>query len=102
MLTKASRLLDNGAEGSAGLPSLWNPLTLRRLSRQQKRLDQLALAAHGHPGKALVPLTVGHVGLCVEPRREQFELRCRDLPTLDAFEQMLTLLGGGDTAQRIY
>src|SRR5437762_5083679 len=72
----------------AGTPSLRNPLPLRRLPGQQKCLDQLTLAAHGHTGKALVPLTLGHFGLRVEPCREQLKLRRRDLPALNALEQM--------------
>ena len=70
-----------------------NALAFRGLSRQEKRLDQLALATHGHIGKALVPLTLGHIGLRVEPCRKQLKLRCRDLPALNAFEQMLKQRG---------
>ena len=46
------------------IPSLRNPLPLRRLPGQQKCLDQLALAAHGHSGKALTLFNhgQGHVG----------------------------------------
>lgn len=72
---------------------LRNALALRRLSRQQKRFDQFTLAAHGHAGKALVPLTLGHFGLGVEPCGEQLKLRRRDLPALNAFEQMLKQRG---------
>ena len=49
---------------------LRNAFALRGLPRQQKRLDQLTLAANGHARETLVPLTVGHVGLRVEPCRE--------------------------------
>ena len=73
--------------------ALGNALALRGLSREQKCLDQLTLAAHGHTGKALVPLTLGHLGLRVEPCREQLKLRRRDLAALNAFEQMLKQRG---------
>jgi hypothetical protein len=68
-------------------------LAFRGLSRQQKCLDQLTLAAHGHAREALVPLTLGHIGLRVEPCRERLKLRRRDLPPLNAFEQMLKQRG---------
>ena len=68
-------------------------LAFRGLSLEQKRLDQLTLAAHGQTGKALVPLTLGHIGLRVEPCREQLKLRRRNLPALNAFEQLLKQRG---------
>jgi len=70
-----------------------NAFAFRSLSREQKCLDQLALATHGNARKALVPLTLGHIGLRVEPCREQFELGRRDLPALNAFEQVLNQRG---------
>ena len=60
---------------------------------EQKCLDQLTVATHGHAGKALVPFTLGHVGLRVEPCREQRELRRGNLPALNAFQQMLQQRG---------
>ena len=66
-----------------------DPLAFRGLSREQKCLDQLTLATHRHTRKALAPLTFGHIGLRVEPSRERLKLRGRDLPALNAFEQMM-------------
>jgi len=66
-----------------------NRLALRRLTRQQKSLDQSTLAANCHAGESLVPLTHRYFGLAVEPLRQQFQLRCGDLPAPDAVEQML-------------
>jgi len=70
-----------------------NPLAFGGLSRQQKGLDQLTLAAHGRAGKAPVPFSLGHIRLGVEPCREQLKLCRRDLPALNAFEQMLKQRG---------
>ena len=70
-----------------------NALAFPGLVREQKGLDQLTLATYGHAGKALVPFTLRHIGLRVEPSREQLELRRRDLPALNAFEQMLKQRG---------
>src|ERR1017187_1615317 len=70
-----------------------NMLALRRLTREQKGLDQLTLAADCHAGESLVPLALGHLGLTVKPPRQQFQLRCRNLPALDAVEQMLKQSG---------
>jgi hypothetical protein len=49
-----------------------NMLAFRHLSREQKSLDQLTFAANCHTGKSLVPLTLGYLGLVVEPFRQQF------------------------------
>jgi len=49
-----------------------NMLTLGCLTRQQKSLDQLTLAANCHPGESLVPLALGCLGLAVKPLRQQF------------------------------
>jgi hypothetical protein len=49
-----------------------NMLTFRRLTRAQKSLDQLTLAANRHTGESLVPLALGHLRLAVEPLRQQF------------------------------
>lgn len=66
-----------------------NPLAFRGLLGQQKGLDQLTVAAHRHAGKAFVPFSFGHIRLGVEPCGEELKLRSRDLPALNAFEQML-------------
>jgi hypothetical protein len=70
-----------------------NALAFRGLPREQKCLDQLAVAAHGHGRKTLVPLAVWHIGLRVEPCREQPKLCRGDLPALNAVEQMLKQRG---------
>ena len=82
----------------ACLSSAWpvrsgNPPAFWGLSRQQKRLDQLTLATHGHAREALVPFSLGHIRLGVEPCRGQLKLRRRNLPALNAFEQMLKQRG---------
>jgi hypothetical protein len=43
-----------------------------RLTGEQKRFDQLTLAANSHPGESFVPLAFGHLGFAVEPLRQQF------------------------------
>lgn len=62
--------------------------SLRLLSRQQECLDQIALAAHGHPGEALEPGASRDFGFPVEPFSEQFELTRLDAPFLDSIEEM--------------
>ena len=90
----ASRLLDNGCLSEFRMAARsGNPLAFGGLSRQQKGLDQLTLAAHGRAGKAPVPFSLGHIRLGVEPCREQLKLCRRDLPALNAFEQMLKQRG---------
>src|ERR1039458_4242558 len=64
-------------------------LTLRRLSGQQERLDESTLAAHSHPREPLVPLSLRHLGLAVQPLRQQLQLTGGNLPAVDAIEQML-------------
>ncbi len=76
----------NEGGGFSGALAVY-PLAFRRLSREQNCLDQLTLAAHGHAGKALVPLPLGHIGLRVEPCREHLKLRRRNLPALNTVEQ---------------
>src|SRR6266542_4476926 len=72
---------------------LGNLLALRHVAGQQESLDQLAPTAHGHAREALVPLTVWHVRLGVEPLGEQFELCRRNLAALDAVQQMVEQRG---------
>jgi hypothetical protein len=49
-----------------------NTLAFRRLSGEQESLDELTLAANCHPGESLVPLTLGDLGLAIEPDCQQF------------------------------
>jgi len=53
-------------------PDLPNMLALRLLRRQEKRLDQLAIAANRRTGESLVPLTLGYLRLAIEPLDQQF------------------------------
>jgi hypothetical protein len=46
-------------------------LALGRLGREQKGLDQLTIAANYHAGESLVPLTLGHLRLAIEPFGQQ-------------------------------
>jgi hypothetical protein len=64
-------------------------LALRRLAWKEKRLDQLALAAHGHAAEALAPCLLGNLGLCVKPPGKQFQLQRRNFPALNPVQQML-------------
>jgi len=66
-----------GVSGEGKFRGAWDLISrnmpaLRRLSREQKSLDQLALAANCHTGESLVPQTLGHLGLAVKPLRQQF------------------------------
>jgi hypothetical protein len=42
-------------------------LTLGRLSREEKGLDQLALAANRHTRESLEPLALGYLRFAIEP-----------------------------------
>lgn len=66
-----------------------NALTLRMLARDEKSLHKLAFATNRHARKPLVPLTLRNIRLSIEPFREQFQLSGRNLPAVDAIEQML-------------
>ena len=58
------------------------------LSGKQKRLDQVAFSAHGHPRKPLVPRPARDLRLSVEPFGEPFELACVNASVLDAIQEM--------------
>lgn len=64
-------------------------MALWMLTGEKKRFHELAFPAHRHAGEPLEPLTLGHFGLCIEPRRQQLQLSSRNLSALDAIEQML-------------
>jgi len=70
-----------------------NTLALRRLARQQKGLDQFTLATDRHGREPFVPKTLRHFGLAVKPLRQLFQLRCWNLPAVNAVEQMLKKRG---------
>jgi hypothetical protein len=52
-------------------PDSRKTFAFRRLSREQKGLDRLTLAANDRAGESLVPLAAGHLGLAIEPLRQQ-------------------------------
>lgn len=90
-LQSGNKWLPDSSMRSSEVSLRWsgNALTLRMLAGDEKGLHKLAFATNGHARKPLVPLTLRNVRLGVEPFREQFQLSRRDLPALDAIEQML-------------
>jgi hypothetical protein len=49
-----------------------NMLALGRLRREEKRLDQLTIAANCHTGESLVPLALGYLRLAIQPLGQKF------------------------------
>lgn len=70
-----------------------NTLALRLLAGKKKRLHELAFPANRHPRQPLVPVTLRHLRLGVEPLRQELQLGRRNLPALDAVEEMLEQRG---------
>jgi hypothetical protein len=65
-----------------------NFFALGDLARPKERFDQLALAADGHRGKALEPLSLWHFRVRPEPSGELDELPACDLTLFDTIDQM--------------
>jgi hypothetical protein len=90
------RLVPYGYGKAADLQNrsaLHDPLALWELAGKKKGLDQLAIAADGHPGKGLIPGAFRDLRFRVEPASEQFELGGRDFTLLDVVEKMLEQSG---------
>jgi hypothetical protein len=58
------------------------------LRRRQKRFNKGAVAADGHGGKAFVLVSMGNLGIGVEPGRQRFEGVCVDTPLFNPQKQM--------------
>ena len=59
----------------------------RNLPEPEERLDQLALAADGHLGKAFEPFAVRDFGSCFQPSRKEFKLGDGNFPLVHAKPQ---------------
>ena len=64
-------------------------MTFRRLTRNQKGLDQLAFAADRHAGESSIPEAIGYFGFAIEPLRQLLQLGRRNLSVWNPVQKML-------------
>jgi hypothetical protein len=64
-------------------------LSFAALPRQKEGLDQIALSTDSHSGESFEPLPFGHLGLAVQPPREELKLAGMNAMILDPVKQVL-------------